>query len=278
MRGGHRFWNFYSFNPPISKNNWANEYSDLAELRNDTLVTSNTYLDVPVDWLGEAFFKEAEVLKEINYRAYEHEYLGVPTGTGGDVFDNVEDLDMEQLIEIQDVNGNTIKQVPMYTTFDNIYNGCDWGFAIDPFAFNRVHYNARKLELYIFDEYRTVQTRNEDVYRELYKVQKKITDEELLVADSAEPKSIADFRAYGAFIRGAEKGPDSVRYSIKWLQGLRKIYIDKRRCPETYKEFIGYEYLTDKDGNFYSAYPDENNHHIDAVRYATERIWRKRGK
>ena len=49
---------------------------------------------------------------------------------------------------------------------------------------------------------------------------------------------IADFRAFGAFIRAADKGPGSVDYGIKWLQGLRHIYIDKKHCPETWKEFV----------------------------------------
>ena len=99
----------------------------------------------------------------------------------------------------------------------------------------------------------------------------------MVIADSAEPKSIADFKAYGAFIRPADKGPDSVRYGIKWLQGLRHIYIDKRRCPLTYKEFVNYEFEQDKDGNFISAYPDENNHSIDAVRYALEKYANRKG-
>ena len=97
-------------------------------------------------------------------------------------------------------------------------------------------------------------------------------------ADSAEPKSIADFKAYGAFIREAEKGPESVRYGIKWLQGLRHIYIDKIRCPNVWKEFTQYEYEKDRDGNFISAYPDENNHTIDALRYAMEKHYKRRGK
>lgn len=133
-------------------------------------------------------------------------------------------------------------------------------FALDDFAFIRCHFDRRHLDLYIFDEYITKQTRNEDVYSKLYKELKKINNYELVTADSAEPKSIADFKAYGAFIRGAEKGADSVRYGIKWLQGLRNIYIDKRRCPNAFREFTNYEYATDKDGNFISAYPDEDNH------------------
>ena len=61
-----------------------------------------------------------------------------------------------------------------------------------------------------------------------------------------------------------------MEHGIKWLQDLRAIYIDPNRCPETYKEFVGYEYQQDKNGNFLSTYPDKNNHHIDAVRYAME--------
>lgn len=277
MRGGDKFWDFRTFNPPISKNNWANEYTDMAETRDNTIVIRNTYLDVPREWLGDQFIEEAEELKDINPDAYEHEYMGVAIGTGGDVFQNVSDLDMRALTDITDIYGNVIKQVPLCDTFDQIYNGIDWGFAIDPFRFVKCYFDKKHLDLYIFDEFTAYHTRNEDVYKELYEQEQKVTPEELVIADSAEPKSIADFRAYGAFIRPADKGPDSVRYGIKWLQGLRHIYIDKRRCPDTYREFIQYEYEIDRDGNFISGYPDENNHSIDAVRYAMQKYANRKG-
>lgn len=279
MRGGNKFWDFRTFNPPISKNNWANEYTDDCETyrQDNTLVVRNTYLDVPEEWLGPEFINEAEDLKSINPKAYEHEYMGIATGTGGDVFQNVSDLDMNQPIPIFDAHGNTISVVPMWKTFDHIYNGLDWGFAKDPFQFVRCHFDRHRLDLYIFDEYRTMHCRNKTVFTALYEEEKKLGIDELLVADSAEPKSIMDFKAYGAFIKGADKGPDSVRYGIKWLQGLRHIYIDKRRCPYTFKEFTQYEYEQDKDGNFISAYPDVDNHSIDATRYAMERYANRRG-
>ena len=266
MRGGDKFWDFRTFNPPISKNNWANEYTEKCEIERtaDTLVVRNTYLDVPVEWLGEQFIIEAEELKRVNERAYIHEYMGEAIGTGGDVFPNVEDLDMETLVPKYDFAGNVIEQVPMWETFDNIYNGIDWGFAIDPFRFVRVHFDRARLDLYVFTEYSTVNSRNEEVFETLYNEQKLVKTTELVTADSAEPKSIADFKAYGAWIRAAAKGPDSVRYGIKWLQGLNHIYIDARRCPLTYREFVNYEFEQDKDGNFISAYPDEDNHSIDA--------------
>lgn len=277
MRGGEVFWDFRTFNPPISRNNWANEYAEIAETRDNTLVVRNTYLDVPRDWLGEQFIEEAEELLQVNPRAYKHEYMGLAIGTGGDVFPNVEDMDMSVLAPKYDYNGGILAQVPLYLTFDNIYNGIDWGFARDPFRFVRMHFDKKHLDLYIFDEYTTVKTRNEVVFDTLYNELHKVSKDELVTADSAEEKSIADFKAYGAFIRGAEKGPESVRYGIKWLQGLRHIYIDKRRCPDTYKEFIDYEYEQDRDGNFISAYPDANNHSIDAVRYGLEKYWKRKG-
>lgn len=262
MRGGEKYWDFRTFNPPISKNNWANMYADKAAIYSkSSLVTRNTYLSVPPEWLGPQFFEEAEELKALNPRAYEHEYLGVATGTGGDVFENACELDMSDMID----------------NFDHIYNGIDWGFARDPFRFVRMHFDAKKLDLYIFDEFSTRKTRNEDTFHRLYDEEHKISRDELVTADSAEEKSVADFRAYGAFIRPAKKGPDSVRYGIKWLQGLRHIYIDKKRCPETFYEFINYEYERDKDGNFISAYPDADNHSIDAVRYALENYCNRRG-
>ena len=279
MRGGELFWDFRTFNPPISKNNWANEYADDCELyrQHNTLLVRNTYLDVPPQWLGREFINEAEELKEINPRAYEHEYMGRAIGTGGDVFDNACDLDMEQPVDITDIYGNTVKQVPMYETFDQIYCGIDWGFALDPFRFVKCHFDKTRLDLYIFDEYSAYKKRNKVVYTELYDELKIADKEHLVIADSAEPKSIADFKTFGAFIKPANKGPDSIRYGIKWLQGLRHIYIDKHRCPETFREFTQYEYEKDKDGNFISDYPDEDNHSIDAVRYALERYANRRG-
>lgn len=279
MRGGDKFWDFRTFNPPISKNNWANEYTEECEIErpDDTIVIRNTYLDVPVEWLGDQFIEEAEYLKRVNPRAYEHEYGGKAIGTGGDVFQNACELDMEQIVEIKDANGLVIEKKPMWQTFDHIYNGIDWGFARDPFRFVRMHFDVKHLDLYIFSEYSTVETRNKVVFDTIYDELKLVNREELVIADSAEQKSVADFRAFGGYVRGADKGPDSIRYGIKWLQGLNHIYIDKHRCPKTWQEFSTYEYEQDKDGEFISAYPDENNHSIDAVRYAMQKYANKKG-
>lgn len=264
MRGGPVFWDFRSFNPPISNINWANQYATDAMSRENTLVTSNTYLDVPEEWLGQAFLDEAEDLKETNPRAYEHEYLGIPVGTGGNVFENVEAMYMsdEQIAQ-----------------FDHLYRGIDWGWYPDPFAYTTSHFDSARRTLYIFQEFRVNKMSNKDVFEKLYHELHYLGHDDVVTCDSAEPKSISDFRAYGGYgARGAEKGPDSVNYSMKWLQSLTHIYIDPNRCPETYKEFVEYEYERDKNDEVISGYPDMNNHSIDSVRYATERFWKRRGQ
>lgn len=282
MRGGDKFWDFRSFNPPISNMNWANQYALDAVARENTLVTHNSYLDTPEDWLGQAFIDEAHDLKETNPRAYEHEYLGIPTGTGGNVFENVVPLEMSD---------------ELIGSFDRIYNGVDWGWFPDPYAFTKSHFDAARRDLYIFGEFRTNKMRNQDTFNKLYHeltytikqfdpianayVEKEIPfmqADEIVTCDSAEPKSVSDYRAYGGYgARPAEKGPDSVVYSHKWLQSLNHIYIDPKRCPETLKEFVNYEYERDKDDNIISGYPDMNNHSIDSVRYSTERYWKRKG-
>lgn len=280
-RGGEAFWDFRTFNPPISKNNWANEYADEEEHDEDgrSLVVRNTYLDVPPDWLGTEFIEDAEDLKRKNERAYIHEYLGVPTGTGGDVFPNVCEFNADEEVPRYDNYGNIVGKVPLWQTFDRIYNGIDWGFAIDPTRYVRIHFEKRTLDIYIFREYDTKKARSATIFEELYNKRKLLTKDELLVADSGGGGSfvIADFKAFGAYIRQANKGPDSVEYGIKWLQSLNHIYIDRKYCPETWKEFSTYEYEQDKDGNFISAYPDANNHSIDATRYALEKYWQRKG-
>ena len=269
MRGGTMFWDFRSFNPPISNLNWANQYAADALSRENTLVMSSDYTQIPEEWLGQAFIDEAEDLKETNPRAYEHEYLGIPVGTGGNVFENVEPLYMnDAFIE----------------TFDRIYSGIDFGWYPDPFAFTKVHVDISRRNIYIFAEYRCNKQSNRQVFEKLYHEltycgRPFMTPDEIVTCDSAEPKSISDLKSYGAYgARPAKKGADSVQYSMKWLQSLNHIYIDPKRCPETYKEFIEYEYERDKDDEVVSGYPDANNHSIDSVRYGLERYWSRKGQ
>lgn len=257
MRGGEVFWNFESYNPPISRDNWANKDSE--EERGDRMCHRSNYLELDYpEWLGEQFYAEAEHLKETNFRAYQHEYLGIPVGTGGNVFDN---LDLREITDEE------------ISHFDRIYQGVDWGWFPDPFAFIRVHYDMARETIYVIDEYYVNKTPNEETaqwildhgYNDAY-----------TTCDSAEPKSVADYRALGVNAKEAVKGQGSVDYGMKWLQ-KRKIVIDKRRTPHAYDEFVNYEYEKNKDDEWLSSYPDGNNHLIDAMRYSLERVFKRYG-
>lgn len=259
LRGGEIALEFKTFNPPKTRDNFANRY--ILQSKPGQLVHKSTYLQAPPDWLGPRFIADAEHLRDTNFPAYEHEYLGVANGSGGQVFDN---LDI-RIITPEEIHG-----------FDRIYNGVDWGYYPDPWAFNQMHYDAGRRTLYIFGELTRRKAGNRETADAL--IEYGITGTDRITADSAEKKSVQDYREYGLDCRAAIKGPGSVDYSHKWLQSLTQIVIDPDRCPDTAAEFLNYEYDRDRAGEVISGYPDRNNHHIDAVRYAMESVWKRRGE
>ena len=250
IRGGNEVITFYSYNPPKSAGNWVN--MECKKTRHDRLVHHSTYLSVPEEWLGKQFIIEAEHLKEVNETAYRHEYLGEEVGTGGEVFNNV---------SIRPITDEEISQ------FDHIKRGIDFGYAVDPFCYGVMHFDAKHKRLYIYHELYEVGLSNA---KAIEAIRKENVNNNLIVADSAEPKSIGEFQKNDIKIIGAKKGPDSVDYGIKFLQDLEQIIIDDERCPNTAREFISYELEQDANGNWKSQYPDKNNHTIDMVRYALE--------
>lgn len=250
---------FKSFNPPSMARNWANKY--VLEQKPGKLVHHSNYLSTPPEWLGPKFLADAEYLREHNPTAYRHEYLGEVVGSGTEVFSN---------IKAETITDEQIR------IFDRVYNGIDWGWYPDPFHFGRMHYDAARRRLYIYQEIRCNRKSNRETADLL--LEGGVTDSDLITADSAEPKSIGDYNSYGLYCRGAIKGPDSVRYGMKWLQSLDAIVIDPERCPETYREFSEYEYEVDKDGTVLEGYPDVDNHSIDMTRYAMEKVWKRRGQ
>nr|DAJ64485.1 MAG TPA: terminase large subunit [Caudoviricetes sp.] len=259
LRGGDWFITFKSFNPPAMARNWANGYA--LKARNGKLIHHSTYKTTPAEWLGERFLADAEYLQRTNETAYRHEYLGEIVGSGTAVFEN---LRIEKITDEQ------------IASFDRIKRGVDWGWYPDPWAYNAMHYDAARRTLYIFDELTRRRTSNRDTAQLL--LDRGLTREDKICADSAEPKSIADYNKYGVKTFPARKGPKSVRYGTKWLQMLEAIVIDPERCPDTAKEFSEYEYERDsKTGEVLEGYPDLNNHHIDAVRYGMESTANKAG-
>ena len=250
IRGGDDALIFYSYNPPEETSNWVNQ--EAVKKVSNRHVHHSTYLEVNPEWLGKAFLLEAKVLKENSPQQYKHAYLGEVVGTGLNVFTNIE----AKTLLNKDIN-----------EFQRIFEGIDWGFAVDPFVFIKVSLDRKKRILYVFDEVYEIGLSNDEAIR---RVEPKHNKSSVIVADSEEPKSIYEFQDAGLPVEKSRKGPGSVSFGIKKLRSLFKIVIDPERCPNAYREFINYSYEQDRSGNVKSQYPDKDNHTIDAVRYALQ--------
>ena len=251
MRKGSQFVVFYTWNPPKSINSWVNQ-DVLLTPAPDTVIHHSTYLDLPRNWVSDQTYEEANKLKQRSELKYRHEYLGEATGTGGKVFDNVV------------IRTITPEEREM---FDKVKHGLDFGFAADPLAYTKNHLNRKKQTLYIFGEIYQVQLKTSAAV-ELIRRMNPLN--QIITADSEEPRSIDTFNEHGLKLVPAKKGPGSVDHGIRWLQDLSQIVIDPDLCPNTAREFAGYELERDKNGNFKGSFPDKNNHSIDATRYSRE--------
>lgn len=256
LRGGDESYDFSSYNPPKSKSNWVNRIKLVPNPKR--VIHHSSYLEAPAEWLGQKFIDDAAHLKKINPEAYEHEYLGVPNGDGGNVF---------EYLEIRDITDEEISHM------DRIFAGVDFGWYPDQFCYLRTYYDSAREKIYLIDELYVNKWSNSKTAEW---IKKKGYDDYTMICDSAEPKSVNDFRDAGLPARGAIKGPGSIEYGFKFLQ-TKTIVIDPKRTPNAYKEITEYEYDRDKEGNVISGYPDGNDHAISALRYAYEPLFNRRG-
>lgn len=238
----------YSYNPPKRKQSWVNKKFESQFVSDLTYVHHSTYLDNP--YISQVFKDEADHVKKIQPLKYDWEYLGKAIGSGVVPFDN---------LVFREIKREEIDK------FDNIRQGLDWGYATDPLAMVRVHYDKTRRRIFIFDELYGVKISNREAANLIKKYK---FDDTRIIADSAEPKSIAEVKSYGVQIGGAEKKPGSVEFGEKWLDDLEAIIIDPKRCPNTAMEFENIDYQTDRWGDTIPRLEDKDNHSIDATRYA----------
>lgn len=152
----------------------------------------------------------------------------------------------------------------MEKTFDNHRHGVDWGFAEDPFAYIKSHYDKRRKRLYVCDEIEAIGLLN----NESAPMVKEKAGREKVTCDSSEPKSVAEYKSLGINAKSAKKGPGSIEYGIKFLQGLEIII--HPRCKNFKSEISKYKYKEDKNGNVLPVPVDKDNHLIDGCRYSLE--------
>ena len=209
------------------------------------------------EWLGPDDIALFEQMKIQNPRRYSVEGEGNWGVSEGLIYENFVEQDFDY------------KEISKRKNAKAIF-GLDFGYTHDPTAFICAIVDQEAKELYIFDEhYQKAMVNSEIVSMIKYKGYAK----EVIIADSAEPKSIEEIRRAGIIrIKDAAKGPDSIRNGIQLIQDYKIIVHPK--CENTLLELSNYCWAT-KDGVAINKPIDAYNHLCDALRYAMEQIKKK---
>lgn len=156
---------------------------------------------------------------------------------------------------------------PDPNSWDGPYFGADWGFAKDPTAL---------VKCWVFDgclfiehEAYRVGVEIDDLPRFFEAVPE--SDTHVIRADNARPETISHMQRHGfPKLKACEKWKGSVEDGVAHLRGYAQIIIHPR-CKNTAKEARLYSYKTDRlTGDILPIIRDENNHAMDAIRYALE--------
>ncbi len=141
--------------------------------------------------------------------------------------------------------------------------GLDFGYTNDPSAVVAVYYYNGG---YILDEILFApEMSNEDIANVI-----KLSPKGIVIADSAEPKSIDEMRKYGLVVLPASKGPGSVNQGIQYVQ-KQNISVTKRSA-NIWDEYCNYAWLVDKEDNTLNEPKPGYDHSLDAARYAIASI------
>jgi len=242
------------FNPPKSKNNFMNDYTEECQQKRETRIFHSYYYNVPVKWLGKRFFERAEWFRQNKKMYYKNNYLGEVTGTGGGIFEN---------IEIRSISDEEINHFPEITY------GLDFGYT-HPQTFIGSYYDDETDTLYCFREVYAKKCKNVTFAR---RIKKYINAE--IICDSARPDAIKEMQDWGFNATGAKKrwGNGKGRdYCWEWLQMVSKIVVDPERCPHLKKELTTLEHEQLQDGSFSDAYPVLNEDCVMALLYGLNRV------
>ena len=261
-RGGEGFVRIYTFNPPRTKDSWANVEAArvAASDRTDEARITSSYLEAPREWLGERFIEDAEALRETDERAYRHEYLGEPVGVGGEVFPRA---------EFEPIDDGRIQG------FDRILAGQDWGWWPDPWALVVSAWEPSTRTLYSFAERggnRIQPDESAPMVREALTWDGEFHDVPVRTDDSA-PSLIRAHQDAGLMAVKAKKGARRME-SYEWLASVRWV-IDPERCPNLAREARKKTYEQTGDGEWLNAIPDGDDHWLDSVRYSVLPIIRR---
>jgi len=210
--------------------------------REDAAFFQTTYQDNP--FLPESVVMEIERFKEADENFWRVYGLGERGASQATVFTHWKEID----------------QIPNEYKLLNL--GLDFGYTADPTAIVRVYTDGHGFAV---DElcYATRLT-NSDISKVLRDNQ--VNRSDVIICDSAEPKSIDEIHAHGFNTHGARKGKDSVKNGIQFLHS-RPLLVTARSV-NIIKELRNYKWKEDKNGKQLNEPVDSFNHAIDAMRYA----------
>lgn len=243
-----------SFNP-WNERHWLKKRFFDVENPNTLAITTNYLCN---EFLGPDDMALYEWMRINNPKRYKIEGLGEWGTSEGTIFNNWYEHAFDR--------AEIVKRDGVKSAF-----GLDFGFTVDPSALTASLVDVKNLEIYVFEEiYEKALLNSEIAERVIDKGFKK----EMIVADSSEPKSIVEIRKAGITrIKAADKGPDSVRAGIHFIQQFKIIVHPS--CTNFINELSNYTWAKNKDGQTINKPIDEFNHLLDAFRYSLEPI-RKR--
>lgn len=236
-----------AFNP-ISKHHWLYDFCE-ENPPESFLYTHSTYKDNPfLDDENVRILDEMKVRNPQKYRVYGEGAWGIDAD--GLVFQNW---------RVEDFNHAEIQ--------GKLLCGLDFGFVNDISAFVASILDEANERIYVFKEYGATNKTNADLINIITSLG---FSKSIIIADCAEPKSIAEMKSGGINrIRACKKGQDSVIHGIQKLQNYEIVIHPD--CTGVITEFENYTWSKDKSTDTYTNKPiDDFNHYIDALRYSLQ--------
>lgn len=237
---------YLSFNP-VSKANWCFK-KWFSGKNKDTFILKTTYKDNK--FLPQDYIDTLENLINSNPTYYRIYVLGEFCSLNRLIYTNyeVKEFDFKQ------ISGTHLC-------------GLDFGFSIDTTAFVASILDEENKVIYIYKEWCDKGKTNDEIAKALSSLG---YSKSLIIADSAEPKSIEELKRFGFIrVRASLKGADSIRHGIDKLSQYKLIVHPS--CVETITELENYSWQKDKSTGEYIDKPiDDFNHCMDALRYSLQ--------
>ena len=207
------------------------------------------------EWLSSDDLKLFQTMQKENPRRYAVAGLGDWGIVEGVIYERFR----EDIFDVDEIR----RQPGIKAVF-----GLDFGYTVDPSALFCGLADKKAHRLYVYDELYEKGLTNAALFN---RIQIKGYTKEQITADSAEPKSIDELKAMGMRrIRGARKGKDSVANGIQYIQNYEIIILP--HCVNFLREIGNYTWKIDRTGAKLNIPADDDNHLMDAMRYAMEEM------